>query len=73
MLILAKNFANIFVAAKKVPLIKDIEFAEREKKKNFYLRIFHQTPAVSNSSDNFCAIKRLKKIKPLKKFEQLLL
>ena len=57
-----------------MPLIKDIEFTEREreKKKNFYLLIFHQTQAPPNSSDNFCAIKRLKKIKPLKKFEQLL-
>ena len=62
-----------------MPLIKDIGFAERERerkkreKKTFCLLIFHQTPVPPNSSDNFCAIKRLKKIKPLKKFEQLLL
>ena len=31
LLILSKNSANTFVAAKKVPLIKDIGFAERER------------------------------------------
>ena len=31
MLILAKNSANTSVAAEKTPLIRDIEFAERER------------------------------------------
>ena len=39
-LILSKNSVNTFVAAKKVPLIRDIGFAERERE-TFCLLIFH--------------------------------
>ena len=40
MLILSKNSVNTFVAAKKMPLIRDIGFAERERE-TFCLLIFH--------------------------------
>ena len=62
MLILAKNSANTSVAAEKTPLIRDIEFAERERE-TFCLLIFHLSFLILGLIDTYILRGKNKNVK----------